>query len=68
MSRELTLAGYLLIAVTVVGMEIGGLVGRRWPGLGDFIAVCCRVRFGRALLLTAWLWAGWHFFVRASWG
>lgn len=61
------MAGYLLIAVACLAMEVAGRLSRRFPAMGDAVAIFSRFRFGRPLMLAAWLWAGWHFFVRANW-
>lgn len=68
MSRTLTLAGYLAIATGALVLELVARFGSRRPSLGDFVGVCVRFRYGRAVMLAVWLWAGWHFFVRANWG
>jgi hypothetical protein len=63
-----TAGGYLAILVAAVGVEVAARVTGRWPTLGEAVAAVSRFRAGRALLLAAWLWAGWHLFVRANWG
>ena len=64
MSRAVTLAGYAVLAVIVVGLEVTAVVWRPTRTLGDSVAHLRRSRTGRFLLLLAWLWAGWHLFVR----
>jgi hypothetical protein len=63
-----TAEGYLAILVSAVAFEIVARITGRLPTLGDAVATLNRFRSGRALLLAAWLWAGWHLFVRANWG
>jgi hypothetical protein len=36
----------------------------RWPALSDVLATVNRSAPGRWLLFAAWLWFGWHLFVR----
>jgi hypothetical protein len=54
--------------LAAVGVEIAARVTGRLPTLGDAVRTLNRFRSGRTLLLAAWLWAGWHLFVRANWG
>ena len=68
MSAELTTAGYVLILAAGVGVEIAARLTRRLPTASEAVAAFNRLRYGRPILLAVWLWAGWHFFVRASWG
>lgn len=68
MNRDLILAGYVALAVAAVALELAARFTGRVPKLGDAVSVFNRTVPGRWLLLSAWLWAGWHFFVRARWG
>jgi hypothetical protein len=68
MSRDLIVAGYLLIAFAGAILELTARLGHRVLTLGQAVSSINAVRGGRWVLLIAWLWAGWHFFVRASWG
>lgn len=68
MSWAATAGGYLAILLAAVAFEIAARITGRLPTLGDAVATLNRLRIGRALLLAAWLWAGWHLFVRANWG
>lgn len=68
MSREITVIGYLFLAVAVAGMELAARLTGRLPTLGDAVGAANCSRAGRWLLIAAWIWAGWHFFVRAQWG
>ncbi|HEX2179856.1 MAG TPA: DUF6186 family protein [Actinomycetota bacterium] len=68
MSWEATAGGYLVILLAAAAVELAARSKGRWPTLGQAVAAVNRFRTGRALLLAAWLWAGWHLFVRASWG
>ena len=68
MSRTVTVAGYVVIAALLAGLQIAALVSGRFATLGQATAVVARRRTGRYLLLAGWLWAGWHLFVRTSGG
>lgn len=68
MSRELTVIGYLVLAAVAAGMELAARLSGRLPTLGDAVGAANRSPAGRWLTIAAWVWAGWHFFVRAQWG
>jgi hypothetical protein len=67
-NRELIVAGYLALAFAAAGLELAARLTGKLPTLGRTIAALNRSLTGRWLLLAAWIWAGWHFFVRANWG
>ena len=63
MTRALTFAGYVVIAVAI------GLHERRTRASGsatfvDALTLVTRSRVGRWALVGGWLWLGWHLFVR----
>lgn len=72
MSRWSTLAGYVALAAALVLQEVSARRARRKQRvrrpltLAEFVAV---VRLSRVqwLLLTGWLWIGWHLFARVHW-
>jgi hypothetical protein len=66
MTRLVTLAGYALIAAGALGVEIAA---RRRGGrtFGDALAVILRPWPVRVVVVAAWLWLGWHLFVRVDW-
>ena len=68
MSWAATAGGFLAILAAAVFVELAARTTGRGPTLGRAVAAVNRSRTGRVLLLAAWLWAGWHLFVRASWG
>ena len=65
MSRTLTLVGYAVLAALLVACQVAAVLTRRIPTAGEAISAAMRRRPGRWLLLGAWLWAGWHLFVRS---
>jgi len=66
-SRELTVIVYLALAVVAAGMELAARLTGRFTTLGNAVGAANRSRAGRWLLIAAWIWVGWHFFVRAQW-
>jgi hypothetical protein len=67
MTRFVTLLGYALLAVAAVGTEVAAR--RRASGtFGDALTFTLRSGPARIVLLGAWLWLGWHLFVRVDWG
>lgn len=66
MTRAVTLLGYALLVVAAVGVEVAAR--RRGSGtLGDALTLALRWRPARFVLLAAWIWLGWHLFVRVDW-
>ncbi|HET6832628.1 MAG TPA: DUF6186 family protein [Acidimicrobiales bacterium] len=66
MTRAVTLLGYALLVVAAVGVEVAAR--RRGSGtLGDALTLTLRWRPARFVLLAAWIWLGWHLFVRVDW-
>jgi hypothetical protein len=61
--------GYVLWALLLGAMlvlEGLGLTlkGNQWPTVSDLFRSMTRPVFGRWIFFAAWLWAGWHFFIR----
>jgi hypothetical protein len=63
-TRTLTLAGYALLAAAALTYEVAGHLRRRTPTLAQAVLVLTRRPAPRVLVLTGWLWLGWHLFVR----
>ena len=64
-SHDVTVAGYLLALVAVVGLEVAA--SRRALGIASIRLIVGRVtrtRSGRIGVLAAWAWLGMHFFAR----
>jgi hypothetical protein len=64
MTRVITLCGFAVIAAAMMAAQLAALRGRRVARLGAALRVLMRAGVGRALLVSAWLWLGWHLFVR----
>ena len=61
-------AGWILIFLAFVVWEaVGLMVGHGWPTLSHVSRAATRRPVGRWLLFAAWLWLGWHLFIR-GWG
>jgi hypothetical protein len=67
MSRMITLVGFAVLALAILGYELAGMMWRRTPTLGDALSLVTRSRPGRWFLLAGWMWVGWHLFVRGNW-
>ena len=66
MNRTVTLAGFAVLAAVTIAVQLLALVHRPTPTLGQAVGVVLGTRFGRPLVLAAWLWLGWHLFVRGA--
>ena len=66
MSRPVTLLGYALLVAVAIGLEV--VARRRGSGtFGDALTLTLRWPPARLVLMAAWLWLGWHLFVRVDW-
>jgi Family of unknown function (DUF6186) len=65
MTRAVTIAGFIVIAIAMVGYEIRA---RRSDGatIADVLGTLMRTRLGYVLVLASWLWLGWHVLVRSD--
>jgi hypothetical protein len=66
MSRSVTLIGYAVLVVSAAGVEVAAR-RRGSATLVDALTSVLRSRAARLALLAAWLWLGWHLFVRVDW-
>ena len=64
-SRDLTITGFLVLAVVALGLYLLGRA-RRWhlAPLGDVTDAIRTSRAGRFALAFAWAWVGWHLLAR----
>lgn len=67
MSRSLTLAGYVVLAVAAAGLELAARRRTRTATLSAALSAALRARAVRMAVVAGWLWLGWHVFVRVSW-
>ena len=65
MSAAVLVTGFAVLLAAGVGLELRArLGGGGMPSLADLADALTRHPAGRAVALTAWLWLGWHLFVR----
>lgn len=67
MTALITVAGYVLVVVVAIGLELTARRTRRVVTFGEMLAVALRRPSMRLLLQIGWLWIGWHLFVRVEW-
>ncbi len=61
-SRVLTVAGFVLLGLACLGLEVAGRIhGWPVPTLGRLLNGIMRRRSARVGVLLAWWWLGWHF-------
>jgi Family of unknown function (DUF6186) len=62
----IALVGYAVLVGALLAWQGVGLVrpGDDWPSLSELFRKVTRTAPGRWLLFAAWLWVGWHLFVR----
>ena len=64
-ARAITIAGYVLIAIAILTLELlGRRRGSRVPTIGHVLSRIMRTRSGRVGVVAGWAWFGMHFFVR----
>jgi hypothetical protein len=67
MSRAVTLAGWAVLLAGIVVAEVAGRRARGTPAAA-VLRVVLHAPTLHLLVGAAWLWLGWHLFVRASHG
>ncbi len=64
-TRELTIAGFLVLAVAALGLYLLGRARRLGLApLGDVTDTIRASTAGRFALASAWAWVGWHLLAR----
>jgi Family of unknown function (DUF6186) len=64
-SHDLTVAGYVLIVLAGVGLQLlGSREGVPFLPLGAVLGRVMRTRSGRVGVMAGWAWIGIHFFAR----
>jgi hypothetical protein len=64
-ARTIGSIGWVVILTAFVAWEaLGLLVGHGWPTLSRVTRDVTGSPVGRWVLFGAWLWLGWHFFIR----
>ena len=67
MSRSITLAGYAVLVVAAVVLEVSARRRARPARFAAALDAVLGVVVVRLLLGAGWLWLGWHLFVRTDW-
>ena len=62
----IALVGYAVIVGALLAWQAVGLLNPNddWPSLSELLRKVTRTAPGRYILFAAWLWVGWHLFVR----
>ena len=64
MTRVVTLVGYAVVAASAVAVEVAARRGRPVATFGGAVSRLLHHWPLRVLGQAAWLWLGWHLFVR----
>lgn len=65
MSRQVLLAGWVVVALAFAGCEMLALLGRgRVRGLLGLMGFLTRRDRVLVAVFVGWMWLGWHFFAR----
>jgi len=64
MTRSVTLAGYAALAAMMIACETVARRTGRFATIERMTSALAARRAVRLLVLAAWLWLGWHLFVR----
>ena len=67
MSRLVTLAGYVIVLAVAAVVDVRARQQRGGATFGDALATALRPWPVRLVVVAAWLWLGWHLFVRVDW-
>jgi hypothetical protein len=63
--RMVALVGWVVIVGALLVWQALALAnGPAWPTLSDLFRAFERPLAGRLILFAAWLWLGWHLFIR----
>jgi hypothetical protein len=65
-SRAVTLLGYAVVVAAMAALEVAARRRRGTATAGQAIGLLLRRSPLQLLTAAAWLWLGWHLFVRAS--
>lgn len=66
MSRTVTVAGFVALAMLLLAVEIVAWRTRRVARLSTVLARLLGRRAAWLTVLACWLWVGWHLFVRVG--
>ncbi len=60
-ARGLTIAGYLLLSLVALGVEMSARRGGSVPAFGTLLRRAMGQRSAQLAILLVWWWVGWHF-------
>ena len=60
-TRDLTIAGYLLLTLVALATEVSARRGGGVPPFATLLRRATGHRSAQLALLLVWWWAGWHF-------
>jgi hypothetical protein len=64
-SRAITIAGFVVIGVAWIVLEVAGRSRRTAvPTFSGWLDLLMGFRYGRVGVLLVWWWLGWHFLAR----
>jgi Family of unknown function (DUF6186) len=66
MSEAVTLVGYAVVVAAMAALEARARRRPNGPTAGRVLGVLLRSPVAQLAAGAAWLWVGWHLFVRAS--
>jgi hypothetical protein len=66
MTRTIFLTAYAVILTAALGFHVAGHVWGRTMTFDGFMRALLRWAPVRWLIVLAWLWLGWHLFVRVD--
>lgn len=66
MTRIVFLAAYGIVFGAAILFHVAGVLWRRTMSFGEFLDPLLRKPLARWLFVLAWLWLGWHLFVRVD--
>ena len=67
MSRAVTLVGYVVLGIGAIGVEVAARRRGRHATFREALAVLLSSRPWQLVVMTGWLWLGWHLFARVDW-
>ncbi len=66
MTATVTVGIWIALAIVAASLQAAGVTTRhRFPGFGDVAGHVMQWWVGRFLVLSGWVWLGWHVFVRS---
>lgn len=60
-TRGLTIAGYLLLSLVALLVELSARRGGEVPAFGTLLRRAMGQRSAQLAILLVWWWVGWHF-------